>query len=207
MKYFTQQLLDQFTSSNEAVAAEADAKWDRAIVEYKKHLEKVRPYFAPSLRKFLDDYCLHDAEIVSMGTRAGSEQFFIVAHFEPPSNEGVSLTFNLAGPIKGIGSRRSPTYWAYEEVDKVKARDAFRISILFADGSELQIPSSDIKVTRFQVVPSAPKPPVGGISRDGSSSGLRAGPATTSVRSSRQQPPSGRQTRQGPGGRSHKVPK
>jgi len=179
MKYFTQQLLDQASSPDEAVVEEANTEWNRAIVEYKKYLEKLRPYFTPSLRTFLDEYCMHDAEIVSRGKKAGGQSYFIIAHFEPPSTEGVSLTFTLAGPTKEIGSQRSPSYWAYEEVEKVrvKDRDAFRISILLADGSELQVPFSDMEILRFQVAPSGASPAIRSSIHGRPAGGLSAGTA------------------------------
>jgi hypothetical protein len=178
MKFFTQRLLDQACSSEEAVADKADADWNHAIVEYKKHLKSFRPFFTAGLREFLDEYCMHDAEIVSRGTKAGGQAYFIVAHFEPPSTKGVSLTFDLVGPAKQIGTPRLPSYWAYEEVErvKVKDRDAFRISILFADGSELRLPFSDLEVAPFKVAVPALQSTLQGRSSNGSGAGTAPPP-------------------------------
>ena len=51
------------------------------------------------------------------------------------------------------GSKPQQLYWAYEEVDAISAGDieVFRMSILFANGAELQLPFSELRLVKLQL--------------------------------------------------------
>jgi len=150
MKYFTL----------EHVAGDDEGAWDRALADYETHLASIRPRFTAAMAHFLDDYCLHDARVLAFGTRESSRVFFIALLLENSEEDGVELQFQLAGPAKltPAGSRPQQLYWAYEELDAITAGDieVFRMSILFANGAELHLPFSELRVAKLRLWQGSP---------------------------------------------------
>ena len=64
MRYFTQQLYRQFNSADDEEADRADAAWEAALEEYRRHREGLRDRMPFNVAK-LADLNLHDAEILS----------------------------------------------------------------------------------------------------------------------------------------------
>src|SRR6266702_2502002 len=52
---------------DEKVAANASAEWDKVHQAYLKHLDTIRLKLPKSVQVLLNDYCLHDAKVISMG--------------------------------------------------------------------------------------------------------------------------------------------
>jgi hypothetical protein len=140
MKFFTPERylrLQDFSSNTAMNASEQD--WERAAVRYRRHLERLRPELPASFRALLRKYHLHDAQVLSMGRRDHS--FVIVLCLNPPPQQVLILTYQLAGPaiIRTAAfpaeHRTLHTDWLYDEIQPVRGKEAsWTHAILFSNG-------------------------------------------------------------------------
>ncbi len=163
MRFFTPELFLKFNSSDDEVANAADAEWEVAIQEYRRHLDGLRDQMADQVRR-LAGIDLHDAELLAI--EQTSEPFFLPPSFEPfPLWSGlailslkqgekiVSLIYMLwdrmqkhspeeAWPFSGLR-----THWLYDEVDVAPLRPGLYLHrVLLSDGIVLEIPFSSVLV-------------------------------------------------------------
>jgi hypothetical protein len=158
MKYFTPGLYRrlQDCSSDDAMGA-ADAAWETAAQRYKRMLRRVRTLFPKGLRSLVEDFYLHDAEVLSMEQEG--KTFVIVLRLDTPPRELLVLTYQLleeaivntdALPSRGD---LEPVQWMYDEVCAARGKGIGWVhSILLSNGWEIQLRLSNVEVTRAQAL-------------------------------------------------------
>lgn len=169
MRFFTPELYLQFNSSDESVANRADEEWERAVNEYKLHLETLRDGMPSQVRK-ISELCLHDAEVLGMDFQSFSplpQALWPVPFWSAlailslkQDNTVQSLIYTLwdrvreyPGP-KDWPFAKSPKLWLYDEIDPAKdGRGMFLHRALFSDGSIVEVPfvSAIVSVVRLPV--------------------------------------------------------
>src|SRR5271168_4984830 len=96
MKYFTKDLIERYgCMDNEAVFLAADAEWEAALERYAAYLQTIRPDMPESVRRLDEDFCLHDARVLSMGQRG--DTFVISLQLDTPAKELLTITYTIAG--------------------------------------------------------------------------------------------------------------
>ena len=149
MKYFTPELLDGFSSSDDDVADDANNGWERAIRAYNRRWKKIRAAFPKAVQRFNDDQvCLHDALILSLGRQ--NNAFVFVLQMEPPSQKLVILTFTLNGEPE-IDTAALPgcessgvVAWLYEEWD-LDRRGQCWFEVLLSNGWSVKLPFREFR--------------------------------------------------------------
>jgi hypothetical protein len=157
MRFFTPELYLLFNSPDDEVADRADEDWEKALQEYQRHLDALRPRM-PSQVRALADLCLHDAEFLDLSQEpqpivAGEPfQYFplwsAVAILSVKQERKVwSLIYLLWDRVREYAAAqdwpfsKSRKHWLYDEVDTgPDHRDRFLHRILFSDGSITEIP-------------------------------------------------------------------
>lgn len=147
MRFFTPELYAQFNSQNEEVADRADAEWEKAIADYRRHLETIRDDL-PSQVKQLAELCLHDAEILGFERELQSFLPVSVAVLSLKQDDTIrSLIYMLWDRVREYPASKdwpfSPQrkHWLYDEVDVASdRRRLFLHRVLFSDGSVVEIP-------------------------------------------------------------------
>ena len=131
MKYFTQQLLEQYASLDHGIADKACEDWEEAIKKYNKYLKSIRKGCPPSVCELMDGppkgsdrwYCLHDAEVLSMHSD-GDKTYNMIVHIEPPSKEGFRTPFRMICGIPGIPmENKSKIHYIMKECDHVEPKN------------------------------------------------------------------------------------
>jgi hypothetical protein len=161
MKYFTPDLLARFGSTDDLVADAAYEEWEAKREAYDKHLKEIGKQLPRSVRRFIKEYRLHDARVVLIGNQP-PRSFALFLELDASRNEGVLLVYSLAAPPQMI---RHPVLsentdgvqaeWLYDEIDIIGVDNisAFRHSILFTGGVELQLVFYRLKCVPFKRVP------------------------------------------------------
>jgi hypothetical protein len=169
MKFFTPELLERVASFDDEVADAADGEWERAITRYQRRWQKIQAAFPREVRRFQDEgVCLHDAEVLTMGTREGV--FFIVLRRDAPSQDLVLLNFTLEGEAQispgtlPADNASGPVTWMYEEFDLDRSRKC-RIEVLLSNGWSVRLVFRHFHyVLAQQVIPGAgPTPTSKGV--------------------------------------------
>jgi hypothetical protein len=76
----------------------ATQAWDRAVKAYEQHLQRIRPQLPSSALRLLDDFALHDAEVIACGQ--AQDRFFILVQPEAQPTMLLQLVYDLAqGPL------------------------------------------------------------------------------------------------------------
>ena len=161
MKRFSPELLLRFGSEDDKVATSASAEWDKAHQAYLKHLDTIRPKLPKSVQVLLNNYCLHDAKVISMGR--DERLFSILLQLEEPRDKGILLTYKLMSQPKfkrhpSLAEEGAPLEWLYDELDlldddKPRKEETFQVfthSILFAGGRELQLAFYELELQEYQ---------------------------------------------------------
>jgi hypothetical protein len=146
MKYFTPEIIIRGNSLDDSVVEGVEEDWEQAIKRYNRRWTKIKTTFPKEVRRF--DVCLHDADVLSMG-RQGDE-FVMVVHKEPPSQEMVVLLFTLDGEPEidpdALPGRNHASYghWMYEEFDLDRQKKC-RFEVLLSNGWLLKLPFKDFR--------------------------------------------------------------
>jgi hypothetical protein len=158
MRFFTRELYKQFNSPDDEVADQANEAWEKALQEYRHHLDTIRPKMPSQVRK-VADLCLHDAEVLELQQEHQSFYPFPEPFWPGPLWSAVailslkqdktiqSLIYMLWDSIREYPSQegwhfsKSRKHWLYDEVDLVADhREMFLHRVLFSDGSIVEIP-------------------------------------------------------------------
>jgi hypothetical protein len=161
MKYFTPELLLRFRSEDDDIADAASEEWERAIARYRRRFRKLRPSLPESVRKFHDEYCLHDAEVCAPARLPGGQQDVIIVTqnldtlFPEHLNTLITLQYAVAEapviercPEADAFYQRHPI-WLYDEFDVIEP-GVFSHEILISTGRVIKIRFRDF---RYQVAP------------------------------------------------------
>lgn len=169
MKFFTQELLTRYRSSNRAIADTAAIEWDKASDAYVARLKQIRSHLPVGVRRLLNHATLHDAGLVTLNTSVdGAEKkLFLTFQLEGTPEKaggGIELGYRLSGPalvrldkrIKRDGEDQ--IYVLYDEFDLKRGREKeFTHSILMTGGIEFSIPFFSVAVKRFGRILSSDK--------------------------------------------------
>jgi hypothetical protein len=169
MRFFTPELYLQFNSSNEHVANRADEVWERAINEYKIHLDTLRDGMPSQVRK-VSELCLHDAEVLGMEFQSlpplpqalSPVPFWSALAILSLKQDNTiqSLIYSLWDRVREYPARedwpfsKSPKHWLYDEIDLARdGRGMFLHRVLLSDGGIIEVPfvSAIISVVRLPV--------------------------------------------------------
>lgn len=155
MRYFTPELLLRFRSLDDDVADTAEAAWEQAIKRYRRHWKKISPQLPESVRRFHDEYCLHDADVfgpakLSVQTLPwGFHDVVLVAQPLNPSfpehpNTLLFLQYAMAAepivevPVRADAFHLERPTWLYDEFDLIEP-GVFVHEILLSDGRVVKL--------------------------------------------------------------------
>lgn len=158
MNYFTPELYLRFNSSDDEEADRADAEWETAILQYNRYLKEYRATMPPNVRILAEKCCFHDAMLLGwqtheQGNGRKSDAHRLLTLGLQQGNEMIVLCYFLSASPKETRRRKNwpfgadQKHWLYDEV-AVAERD-FIHRILWSDGSELEIPCTDLIIDRF----------------------------------------------------------
>ena len=165
MKYFTpERYLRLQDRSNEQGFLMALEDWERAVAEYREHLEQMRAKAPNGLRQLSDLVCLHDAAVLDMWW-GGRTRFTITLHPESEPSRLVILTYSLlASPevskVLPEAVRPRPVGWLYDELNVINqsGESGFSHDILLSDGREVFLQCRGVTVLRpIPLIPSTPE--------------------------------------------------
>jgi hypothetical protein len=155
MKYFTPELYIQGNSSDERLVDQAEEAWEQAVTRYRRHYRKIKPQLPEAVRKFHDEYCLHDAAVfgpakLSINTLPwGFQDVVIVAQnigtlYAEHLNTLMFLQYAVTAepvievPVPSEHFSRSQPYWLYDEIDAIEP-GVFSHEILLSDGRVVKL--------------------------------------------------------------------
>ena len=141
----------------------ADADWERAVADYERHVESIRPKLTESIRHLLDEYYLHDAEVFFMGQTG--DNLVIALRLEIPPRNFLVLTYMLLEPPNVMATNwpgenlSSRALWLVDEIDLgVNAEPNYRQSILFSNGWQVQLNFRDVQIVTVKALLPEPVP-------------------------------------------------
>ncbi len=160
MRFFTPELYTQFNSEDDDVADRANEAWEKAVQEYRRHLDAIRDQMPPQVRK-VAELCLHDAEVLGFEQDL---QFFPWPEPSWPGSAVAILSLNQDGTIRSLiymlwdrvreyaakvdwQFSKSRKHWLYDELETAGHRGMFLHRILFSDGSVIEIPFVSVITT------------------------------------------------------------
>jgi hypothetical protein len=150
MKYFTPELYVQFNEAPDNDAEAVHDEWQRVGRKYSRRYRKIEPHLPKELRRFHDEQCLHDADVVGPAllttrtTPRGAQKVTIVAEqintLVPEFLNTIAiLEYTVTEPpllekpveAKVFSSRQ--VEWMYDEIDLVEP-GVFSHSIFLSTG-------------------------------------------------------------------------
>jgi hypothetical protein len=166
MKYFTPDLYLRFNATNDNVADEAELAWEQALEQYKRYLKEHRSNIPANVRSLAEKCCFHDAALLGWQTHEqrsmpGSDSQRMLTIGLQHRTEMAVLYYFLSNSPKETKRRKSWPYsaehkhWLYDEVavvdDSVSAHSGYDFvhRILWSDGSEMEIPFTDVIIDRY----------------------------------------------------------
>jgi len=152
MKYFTPELIDLLSSSDDDVVDAAEVEWERRLEHYERDLQLIEPELPPHIREF-NGLLLHDARVYSLARQG--DRLIIVLRKDIPPRDLVVITYALTEePLidrEALSPKeRSPVMdYLYNEFRLVQdgASRIFEESILFGNGWEVQLRFRDVQFT------------------------------------------------------------
>jgi hypothetical protein len=164
MKFFPPELYLRVGADDDAVAVAAASEWERACHRYRKHLKKIFPELPESLRKFLEEQELHEAQVVgpanlSMTTIPWSSQDVVIITDNRntllPEQQGTMAILQYAAAAVPIvipselptAFSRGPLTWLHDEVDILEP-GVYSHNIQLSDG---RIVSISFREFRYQI--------------------------------------------------------
>lgn len=177
MRFFTPELYIRFNSDDDSEADLAEACWEKAIDDYRRHLRGLRKAM-PAAVKSLTERCLHDFEVLSFHQQletlipargkkkeSSSPGSGVAVLCLRHSDEIQMLLYVLTNPVKHqVAPRNWPfskerKHCLYDEIDAAdKPAGSFLHRILFSDGSMLEIPFSLVFVDQFPLPANGSRP-------------------------------------------------
>ena len=102
------------------------------------------------MRQLLENFDLHDADVLGMGRK--DDSFHIVLQLDTPPHDLLMLTYALTGELVIDRAALPPQYrssrmkWLHEEMELISGGNQkhYLISILFSNGWEVQLPFHDL---------------------------------------------------------------
>jgi hypothetical protein len=150
MRYFTPDLFLRLNSSNSETVDKAVEQWEKAIVSYKKRLQKIQREMPSQLRS-IAKLSLHDWSLLKIEPKpdaddlggAAPSAFIVLKH----NTSIITLWYSLARKLQVIDApqgwplSRKRVHWLYDELDSAGDDEAsFVHRILFSDGTTLFVP-------------------------------------------------------------------
>ncbi len=158
MKYFTPDRyvrLQDFSSDAKMDAAGED--WERAARRYRRKLSRLLPELPSSLQSLVAKYCLHDAQVLTIGSKDCT--FIIVLRLSGPPQQLLILNYELAGApviLKGVlppDHCAEQTQWLYDEIEHVSGnKDVWVHSILLSNGWEVRLPLRNLRLNQSEAL-------------------------------------------------------
>lgn len=150
MKYFTPELHTLLQASDPAAMDAADEAWRHAEEDYERRLHVIRPRLPEAALKILDEARLHDAEVLWMGQAVPT--FAMLLRLAAPPRPTLTVTYFVARSVEFQTNILSPDVgsmvmqWMYDEVDLGSEPGQFKHSVLFSNGSQLEIEATAIQI-------------------------------------------------------------
>lgn len=154
MKYFTPELYVRLQSCEGDAIDALHAEWERAASAYQRRLKKIRTELPKSLRNLLDDYYLHDADVLNLAQR--SRAFVIVLQLSAPPRNVVVLTYKLVEPASIDSAAFTREYcsqhvqWMFDEVNLKPRKRHFSHDVLLSNGWNIRLTFRDVQVVVAQ---------------------------------------------------------
>lgn len=151
MKFFTPELYVRLQQPSGSDMDAADAEWAQAESKYERHLASTRDKLPDSAQKLLNAPRLHDAEVLWMG-QAGPF-FAVLLRLDPPQHNTMLLSYRAVGKpqfdnnVVPAEFSQPMMQWMYDELDLGSQADCFRHSILFSNGSQLELEAHEVQIT------------------------------------------------------------
>jgi hypothetical protein len=161
MKYFTpERYLRLGNLEDESAFLAAHDEWERAIADYKEHLQSIRARLPAGLRRLVETVYLHDARVVDMLLGARNRLTITLQPESLPTHR-IVLAYSLLEPPTILGEalpesvRSEPLEWLYDELDveqgePADGRPIISHDILLSNGSEVKLRFRTVSVTRPQ---------------------------------------------------------
>jgi hypothetical protein len=146
MNYFTPELLERFRSQDDQEAETAADEWEAKGEAYVAYLRSVAAQLPAPLRQLLENYYLHDAEMVFAAV--DGTEFQVTLKLDTPPHDSLLLTYKSVDAVQVIPHPPSPcspvpVVWLYDEVEIQHDQAAFKHSILLSNGWDLRISFRD----------------------------------------------------------------
>jgi len=161
MRFFTPERYVQFNSADDAMADRADAEWEIALRDYRRHLDQIGDRLT-SRAADLAELALHDAEVHTWEKEinpTSNGQWSAVALMTLQCGRCITtFIYTLWDQVRDATSpkdwpfSKKRTHWLYDEIDIQPRRTrSFWHRILLSDGRVLAIPFIDVVVHDFAV--------------------------------------------------------
>src|SRR5262249_13396364 len=154
MKFFTPELFVRFGSADDEVALPAHEEWERVIKRYRRHYKKIEAQLPLRLRKFHDEQCLHDADILAPAILPvnapwnGPEAVIVAQQINTLLPEFINtlaiLQYRITAdpvievPLQSAIFHKTQPIWLYDEVGVVEP-GVFSHEILVSDGRVIKL--------------------------------------------------------------------
>ncbi len=118
MNYFTPDLFVRLQNLQDQTSNE---DWERAVEKYDDYLRSIRSRLPRSLRQIVEEFYLHDAEVLCMSQRG--KTLSVTLQLEPPAESLLVLNYSLLGDPEINRSALPAEYradyaaWLYDEVE------------------------------------------------------------------------------------------
>lgn len=190
MNYFTTDLFVRLQNLQDRTANE---DWEQAVGKYDAHLRRIRSQLPRSLRRIVEEFSLHDAEVLCMSRRR--DTLSISLQLDPPTEFLLVLEYVLVAEPEINPSALAVDYcsdwagWLYDEVEVERPRSGTRAApkngraaagasgavyvhrILLGNGWEVALRFRHVRLSRPQAL--IPGPLSEPMTRQSSGSGLR----------------------------------
>ena len=164
MRFFTRELYLRVNLPDDAIADRADADWEMAVSAYHRHLSHFSKTMNDRVRKFAEELCLHDMELLAL-----QEDVVTLPTLSPAqtpvaiiSLRGIGRIFSLFylswGEIilstapEGWPFSPLPLHWLYDEIELDPERSPshrYNHHVMLSDGREICIPFYDVIVHSY----------------------------------------------------------
>ncbi len=152
MRFFTPELYRRFNSPDDGIADVADAEWEAAVADYRRHLEEIVGLL-PESAVPLTELSWHDAELLSFDKRLPTGEPFSFLPWPAIAflavRQGGNLVVTDYVLWDDVRERREENWpfstervhVLYDEIDLDHSRPGhFLHRLLFSDGRTLEIP-------------------------------------------------------------------
>jgi hypothetical protein len=158
MKYFTPELYVRGQSQDDAILDQVEEEWEANVDAYAAHLQAIRPELPAGLLYLLDNFYLHDANVLSAGSNR--DTFVMVLQLDS-AYATLVLTYRLTEEVRidraALPPEHSgpyPVQWMYDEIDAPRSdRPGYVHNVLLSNGWELELHFHDLEVTAVNPLP------------------------------------------------------